>query len=345
MHRVLAGVLAAFVVLSVVAVPAAAQSQRVAGTVVVEEGETVNGFRAFAGTVIVRGTVTGDLEAYGGNVVVAETGTVDGRVRAYGGSVHIAGQVNRNTVAYGGSITVAESGIVYGNFGAFGGTVTVAGTVSGDVNAVADTIVLADTAEVTGGVYYSGDLQDDGAAVQGPVESTGDLDIVPTFGLPAPIVDIYFLLVNLLVGAFLLALFPDSSGRIADRIVEAPLESAAAGIVVGVGGLLLALVLLLTIVGIPLAFAVLFGWLVVAWVGTVYARIAIGALALSRTEATQWWAPLVVGVVLVWLLISLPNWLGVPYVAGFLRTVVTVFGVGALALGAKDWYDSAEPRR
>ncbi|WP_458209401.1 hypothetical protein [Haladaptatus sp. NG-SE-30] len=39
----------------------AAAESRAGGTIVVEEGETVKGLEAFGGTVIVRGTVDGDL--------------------------------------------------------------------------------------------------------------------------------------------------------------------------------------------------------------------------------------------------------------------------------------------
>ena len=58
-----------------------AADTRAGGTVVIEEGESVNGLSATAGTVIVEGTVNGDLRAYGGDVIVTgASANVDGYV-------------------------------------------------------------------------------------------------------------------------------------------------------------------------------------------------------------------------------------------------------------------------
>ncbi|MFC6766720.1 cell shape determination protein CcmA, partial [Natrinema soli] len=96
-------VVAALVVLVVIGtVPAtvAAQSDaRTGGTIVVDEGETVDSLEAFGGSVVVRGTVTGDVSAVGGDVRIENTGQVDGDLEAAGGSVMIAGTVDADVNA------------------------------------------------------------------------------------------------------------------------------------------------------------------------------------------------------------------------------------------------------
>ena len=94
----------AFVALLVLAAgPTAAVAQsaggsvgatQAAGTVVVDDGETISSLDVMAGTVIVRGTVAGDLNGVAGDVVVAETGVVEGDVSVATGSLRIAGTVD-----------------------------------------------------------------------------------------------------------------------------------------------------------------------------------------------------------------------------------------------------------
>jgi len=59
---------------------AAAQETRAGGSVVVDEGETVDGVQAIGGTVVVRGTVDGNLQALSGSVVIEQGGRVTGDV-------------------------------------------------------------------------------------------------------------------------------------------------------------------------------------------------------------------------------------------------------------------------
>jgi len=57
----------------------AAAETRSGGTVVVDEDETVDDdLEAFAGSVVVRGTIDGDLTTAGGDVRIAETGSRPG---------------------------------------------------------------------------------------------------------------------------------------------------------------------------------------------------------------------------------------------------------------------------
>jgi len=56
----------------------AAQSfQGASGTVVVEEGETYDGISGISGSIIISGTVTGDVSGVSGQIHVTETGVVE----------------------------------------------------------------------------------------------------------------------------------------------------------------------------------------------------------------------------------------------------------------------------
>jgi cytoskeletal protein CcmA (bactofilin family) len=336
MRRALAALVAVLLVVTLFAGTAVAQQQQVGGTIVVQEGEEVDGFRTFAGTVIVRGTVEGNLEAYAGSVVIEEGGTVDGELRAYAGDVRIAGRVTGSVASYAGSTELTETGVVSGVLGAFGGDVRIAGEVGDDANVGADSLTLAETARVRGSLTYDADLDDQGGQVDGNVQQASDLALVPSPDLPPGSGIVYSLLANALLGLLLLVFLPNASTRVADRVVESPVVSAGAGVAVGILLPLVAALFAITVVGLPLSLVALLVLVAVLWVGTVYARLAVGAYLLTFTDIDNKYAPLAVGLVLVGLLVELP------FVGGLVWLVVTALGAGALALGGWDWYTASE---
>ncbi len=322
--------LALALVLALVAVPGvAAADQRADGTVVVGPNESVDSLTATGGTVVVRGTVTGDVDAYAGSVVVADGGVVEGTLRAYAGSVRVEGTVGGNAVAYAGSVAVGPGGTVDGSLGAAAGETTVAGTVRGDVTAGSALVTLASTAEVGTDVNYDGRLErEPGATVGGEVRSSDDLGL----GLPAPALPpgtfvVYGVLSNLLVGAVLLRGLGDFSVSVAENaVLDAPV-SLLWGAAALVATPLAVLALAVTVVGLPVAAAVALALPALGWAGAVLGRFALGAWLVSFADVERPAAGLAVGVVLVALLGRLPSVLG-PAV----RLAVLALGVGAAAV-------------
>lgn len=308
----------------------AAQETRAGDTVVVDTGETVDGgVTVFAGTVIVRGTVDGDLTVMGGSVVVESTGTVTGDVAAVGGTLQIDGTVDGSVEAAAGTVVVGESARIGGDLETGAGSLEVAGTVDGDVQAGAGSIVLRESASVGGDVRYdSEEFVDEGADVGGSVvrEDLGVGPVPLTPSTPGWVFDLYGFFVNLLLGAVLLALLPGVARRVTGHVTEQPLYTAGVGVATFVGVVVALVVFAITIIGIPLALvgAVLFG--LVAWGASIYGRIAVGTWLVSFADVDSQWVGLVVGMVVVGLL-SL-----VPILGGLLELVVFLLGLGALAL-------------
>lgn len=332
--RARALLLAAVLVLTLVPAPAAAA--RAGGTVVVGPNETVDGFSAYAGRVVVEGTVEGDLTAYAGRVVVAEGGTVTGRVRAYAGSVVVNGTVGGNVLAYTGSVTVSEGAVVRGSLGAGIADVNVAGTVRGDV-IVAGNVTLADSARVTGDLTYNGQLNDRGGRVDGEVRQLGDLALFP--GVPPLVVALYLLLADALLGGLLLWAFPEFSWGAANTAHAEPARTAVAGIAVALVVPLACLLLALTVVGVPLAVVGLGAYVATLWVGSVYGRFAVGSWLLTFVDEDRPPVALAVGLVVVAVAAQ------VPVVGDVVRLVVVLLGVGVLALGLRAVYDIVQSHR
>lgn len=333
--RCISLLVALVVVLAVVPGSAAAES-RAGGTVVVAEDETVDGLEAFAGSVVVRGTVDGNLQAFAGDVTVTETGRVTGNVEAAAGSVRVAGTVGGNVEAAAGNIEIARSGEIGGDLQAAGGSVVLAGTVRGDATLAGESVVLAESAVVDGGVEYDAEsFRNEGASVAGDVVRNDDLGGV-SIGSPADallpgwVASIYGALVNLVLGATLLLVFPGVSRRIADRAVESPLAAGGVGLLTVVAVPIVLVLVALTIVGIPLSLLGLFLFLFTLWVALVYGGYTVGEWLTDAADVDNRWLALVVGVVLVALAGRLP------IVGGLVTAIVTLLGLGALALVVRD---------
>jgi cytoskeletal protein CcmA (bactofilin family) len=309
----------------------AVADQRAGGTVVVEEGETVtDGLQASAGTVVVRGTVEGDLEAFAGTVEIEESGTVTGDVRGFAGSVRIAGRVGGDAELAGGSIVIATPGIVAGNVEGAAGSFTLDGTVQGTARVGAGSISLGPEAVIEGDLVYDGDLdRAEGSAVGGEVRQDPNLGVM--LGLPSIaswMVTVYSVLVTLLVGALLLLALPGTTAVVANETANSPLRTLGLGFIVFVGVPLAIVVLFLTVVGIPIALVVLFLYALLLWLAFVWGQYAVGAWLLALGDREHRWMALVVGVLAVFLLGL------VPILGDIVSFVVLLLGLGGVAVAA-----------
>ncbi|MFD1565287.1 cell shape determination protein CcmA [Haloarchaeobius amylolyticus] len=325
---VVAVLIAVVVIGTVPAVVAGQSAPQAGGTVVVEEGETVDDLQAVGGTVIVRGTVTGDVSAAGGDVRIEESGQVDGNLEGGAGSVTIAGTVDGDVETGAGSVRVTETGVVGGAFTAGAGTVVIDGTLEDDAEIGAETIRLGETASIAGDLRYDGDLEGNTDAVAGDIEEDPSLgvDVAPTIQPFATwLFAAYAFAVNLVLGAILLALFPRFSGRVASSVATGPLRTGLVGLGVFVGVPILLIALAITVIGIPLSIIGILIFALLLWIGAVYGLFAVASWVLSLVGLGNRWLALIVGL-LVGAALS-----RVPIVGGVFNLLVLLLGLGAIA--------------
>ncbi|WP_323172831.1 polymer-forming cytoskeletal protein [Natrialba sp. PRR66] len=313
---------------SVLSTPVAAQTDtRTGGTITVEADETVDSLTAVGGTVIVEGTVTGDVSAAAGEVRIE--GDVGGDLEAGAGSVTITGTVDGDVDAGAGGFELAEGATIGGDLTAGSGGATIDGTIEGDAEIGAETTRLGDEAAIEGDLRYGGDLEGNTDAVAGTIEydSTLGNDFLPSFDpIGSLLVSAYVLALNLLFGAILLALFPLFSDRVAGRVAETPARSGLAGLGVLIGVPILLVALAITVIGIPLSIVGAFVFALLVWIGGIYGWFAVAAWLLSLAGIGNRWIALVVGLVGGALIAQIP-WVGGP-----LNFIVLLLGLGALAL-------------
>ena len=307
-----------------------AAQEGVGGTLVVGSDETVSSVSGVYGSIVVKGTVTGDVSGVAGDVTIREGGVVEGNIDAAAGSIRISGTVQGDVSTGTGSIHVTDTGLVEGDFKVGAGRVRIDGSINGDAEIGADTIRLGEKATIDGSLTYNGDLQGNRAAVQGDITRDPSLG-GGLFEFVLPIGSFIFtvnaFILNFLLGALLLAVFPNFSASVADRVATRPARTGLVGLGVFLGVPLVLTLVAITVIGIPISIAGILLFLVISWIGLVYGRFAVGAWLLSLADVDNRWAALVVG-----LLLGVALW-QIPVLGGIINLVIYLLGLGALVLG------------
>ena len=234
------------------------------------------------------------------------------------------GTVVGEVVVFSGSATVA--GVAQGDVVVLDGPVTISGQVGGDVIGLGGPVRLGSTAQVTGDVLASGPVvQADGAQVGGTIRR----DV--RFTMAGPTAAFGSLLASVAIGVSVLLLLllwlllaPRGLDRLAESTHAAPVRSAlwglAAWLLVPIAGVVAAA----TVVGLPLALAVLLGIALLWLLGLAATSFAIGRLFVrapgSRVGAlfAGWGVTAAVGLV--------------PFLNAAWWILASMFGIGALVV-------------
>lgn len=324
----------------------------VGGGTVEVTGEVDGDIAAAGGTVMLSGPVSGGVMAMGGNIGIR--GTVGRTIRAAGGTVAVGGRVAADAVLAGGSVTlertaevgrdlVATGGRVYAsgtvrrNAWLTGGTVTITGTVEGDVEAHADRIVLTPTARVNGTFRYSAENPieiQSGAQVAGQVTrverpSRSRVVMKPSarlgFRFAGRLLEALWLLA---IGFVLLAIAPRAVDRVKEQVGVRFWLSLLAGFILVVVVPVAAVLLLITIVGIPLAAAVVLLYFATLYPGQVFVSAWLGDAVLRRLGRSQRavspYLALTLGAVVLVVLVALP------FIGWIFRLLAVFAGFGAI---------------
>jgi cytoskeletal protein CcmA (bactofilin family) len=316
---------------------------------------------AAGGAVDVDAAVGGDTVAAGGKVRIGAD--VGQSVYAAGGQVNINGKVGRNLRVAGGQVELGPKAEVAGNVSAAGGQVRLYGAVrghvqaaggrllidgpiAGDVLATSGQVELGPRARITGKLRYrSGDaLQKDAAAqVSGGIEQLvqtwgGDAasrpqpQEPPARGHGVGAIGWLWTAGLIVLAAVWLAMAPIYSARFSGTLRERPGLSVVLGFVWLVCVPVLSLLLLLTVIGIPLALFVAAVYLAVLPLAYVAAAVGLGDWVLTRWQAshaaTSGWRVGAAALALV-LLTALSR---VPWLGALLAFAVLLAGLGALLL-------------
>ncbi len=258
------------------------------------------------------------------------------------GSVGLSSAAEKDLVKIGGSVVVRE-GMVVKDAVAVGGNVTVYGEVTNDAVAVGGSVILHSGALVRGSAVAVGGevVQPEGAQVQEDVVEVGVPFLAstvrsvteegwrPVWRTVQAVSFIGFLALALV----LVALLPDTFQAIAARSRAKPLAAGLWGLV----GLLLivplAVLLAVSLVGIPLIFVELLSVVLLLVFGYIGIGLLIGREVGKAFGKENMHA--VVSALIGVALLGLVGW--VPFLGGIVKALASLVGLGATLMVMRDW--------
>ena len=359
------GKLLAFTVLALVPVTALAFSSDTGQSVNLAQGQTRTGTYYAAGRdVTINGEVNGDLVCAGQNVTIngaihgdvlcaAQTltvnGAVDGSVRLAGQVVDVTGSVGRNGTIAGQTVDV--SGHITGDLGMLAQTASVNGMVDSDVYgliqdltigstvggvaASVDTLQLTTNAKVTGNLNYTSPT---GASInksQVGGSVTYNVAAQPTqhhLSGWAVVGGVLFFIVGIwVIGFVLVALAPRTVAYVTESMFRKPGLSIGVGVATLILTPILAVLLMFTFIGIPLAILVWLLWVLGVALSYVFATIGSGLLILrwlNWNKDSLLWAT-AIGVPVAIIVFN------VPFIGWLVALVALWWGFGSLAMSSR----------
>jgi len=247
-------------------------------------------------------------------------GSAGNQVVLVGRVVVPRGQSVGEVIVFSGRVLV--EGVVRGDVVVVDGPISVSGQVSGSVVALSGSVRLLGTAQVGGDVLAHGKVEvAAGASVQGRMSQ--DVSFTVSRSLRAVATFVSWLAVavsTLLLGLLFAWVAPRALERTAEAGRAAPWTSAGWGLVLAVGGPVVAVLSVALVLGIPLGIGLLLSVLLLSLLGVVVTAQVVGRLLVDEDRRTA--TAFLVG----WVIATV---LGViPYVSGVIYGASAVFGLG-----------------
>ena len=257
--------------------------------VTVDVADSVDGDVYAAGqSVTISGDVTGDVIAAAQTITIS--GHVDGNVRLAGQDVTISGDVARSGTVFASTLVVDGQGAVGTDLVAAAGTIRIAGDVGRDV--LASVSDLRIDGSVGGDVTYSSQniAHISNGAVSGAVQhiepqQPNRVEISPWAAVIGWFVGLLYALVALsLITVAAGLLVPRVLQRVTDQLLPSPWRALLVGFIAALVVPFAVLFLLITIVGAPLALAVLLIWIVLTLATFLVSAHYLGRLVLRGSH-------------------------------------------------------------
>jgi cytoskeletal protein CcmA (bactofilin family) len=324
-------------------------------------------FFASGNTFSVASPVEGDVLAAGRDVTIdtsvgGDTIVAGGTVRSRGniaetlyaaaGRLYVDGEVQRNARIAGRIVEVAPSSLIHGNVSvggsdirvdgkvdgylqATGGRIVINGPIGGDVEATSRQIELGPNARIAGNLRYTSPQairRAPEAQVGGTVEHIQSEESWGYSRFIGPIGWGIWTIGLMILGALAVAMLPNMYSRVTSTLEARPWMSLLVGFVSFIFIPVAALVLLMTIVGIPLSLLLFTLFLAMSILAIVATSASIGDWTLRRfrpeyTSSRSW---RVAATVLAVLLLGLAGL--VPVVGGIVIFAALLAGLGAMVM-------------
>jgi cytoskeletal protein CcmA (bactofilin family) len=322
--------------------------------VTVTSGEVIDGDLYIAGkTIIIDSTINGDLIAVGRTIMV--NGTVNGNiiaagetvninsevthaVRVMGRTLNISGIIGRDLLVAGEEFSMASTAEIGGDLLLGAGTARIDGLIKGDINSGVNSLTIASTASIQGKLNYisknEANIQP-GAQIKGIINhKIPDLPDVKK-GLEACRLwwIVIGFLMTLVLGIVIILLAPRRVKAVTESIRTRPWASLGWGVVILVATPIVALIVCITIIGLPLGLITLAFYTIAIYVTQIFVGLLIGQLIIGTFRKIETRAALVGALVLGLAILRLLRL--IPFAGFFFGLVTVLFGLGAILVSKR----------
>jgi anti-sigma factor RsiW len=325
---------------------------------------------AAADSIVIDGVVTGDLIIAGESLSIR--GRVDGVVFAAGETVALEGEFGSTVFSAGESLQFRDASVsgnlfaagekvvvhndveisgsgalageeveMHGSVGrelnAAGGRVTVFGTVDGDMRGYGATVELTDSARIGGNLTLKTESEEaaiiaPGATVGGNTEISGWPEEPNRYATPGFYMGkILQILAAFVTGLVLFRLLP----ALAQPELEGGAETlltAAIGALVLIGTPVLAVIAMITLIGLLLGLLVILAWLVTLYAAGIVIACYIGRQILPSRETIT--LPLLLGLTILVVVTNLP------LIGGPIQLVAGILGLGMIGQWIRELWEA-----
>ncbi len=320
------------------------------GRVVRIDGEVTGDLIAFAQSIEIVGSVHGDVISFGRTIEV--DGRIGGGLAGFGQTIRIEDSIGQSVYGFAQSLRSGRDATIEGDLFAFGEEISVGGSVGRNVTVFGNTLTI--TGDVVRDVKFAGRL----ATMRPSASIGGNLDV----GLPAErnlevdsaatiagetIVEVpepgqeedeggllsawsiawtaLWLVTAFLSGLLLLWALP-ALRRVPLDNLNGILTSAGLGFVLVTATPVLAVVLAVTLIGLPAGLVIAAVWALSLYVSKIVVAHFLGNALLrpKQHDVRSMLLPLLAGLVLVLVAVSLP------YVGWVINLLLVIIGLGAM---------------
>lgn len=320
------------------------------GRVVRIDGEVTGDLIAFAQSIEIVGSVHGDVISFGRTIEV--DGRIGGGLAGFGQTIRIEDSIGQSVYGFAQSLRSGRDATIEGDLFAFGEEISVGGSVGRNVTVFGNTLAI--TGDVVRDVKFAGRL----ATMRPSASIGGNLDV----GLPAErnlevdsaatiagetIVEVpepgqeedeggllsawsiawtaLWLVTAFLSGLLLLWALP-ALRRVPLDNLNGILTSAGLGFVLVTATPILAVVLAVTLIGLPAGLVIAAVWALSLYVSKIVVAHFLGNALLrpKQHDVRSMLLPLLAGLVLVLIAVSLP------YVGWVINLLLVIIGLGAM---------------
>ena len=326
---------------------------------------TVKGDVICAGQSInINGKVEGDVICAGQSINAK--GEIGGNVRVVGNSINLGGKIARNVNVFGASIILDKNAEVGWSLFFAGATmeargkigqdlygtspkITITGEIGRDVRVrikdkiraekkgpsyedKSELLTISNNAKIGGNLTYTGSNEaniSDKASIAGEVkhnlpkvEKAGKFVFIGWFWGR-----LYSIFAALVVGLVLISLWRKQVIELTNKMLEKVGVSIGWGAVVMFLAPIIAILLIFTIIGLPLALILLGVWIIALFIAKILASIMVGRVVLEKfwekKKDSLIWA-MIIGIVICWFIFS------IPFVGWILGLVALWWGLGGI---------------